>query len=171
MQCRLNLTAVRCIAAFGRRIVSAMQRRDIPRRATNDLLASDEIAVTQPDFTPWRQSEEFFRRVLHEIVLLDVKLPAKGDWPSTRRGIVRMIDCLQGFGLTRRIIFDDQLQRPQHGHPPRRDRIERVANRGVQLGGVDDTVSARLPDAAHQFSYRSRRITAPPHAGESWHTW
>ncbi len=73
----LDLAAVRRVAAFGRGIVGAAQFDHFARVVLDNAGALDEIGVAQPHLVARRQAEELLRRVLHEIVALDVELAAE----------------------------------------------------------------------------------------------
>src|SRR3712207_8529278 len=66
-----------------RSIVRAAQLDDLARGVLHDLLAGDEVAVAQTHLAARRQPEELLRRVLHEVVAVDVQL-AREDRKSTR---------------------------------------------------------------------------------------
>ena len=73
VQRRLDLAAVRRVAAARRRIVRAAQLDDSPASSLTTPLAGDEVRVAQAHFAARREAEEFLRRILAEVVLLDVE--------------------------------------------------------------------------------------------------
>ena len=109
MDGRLHLAAVRRIAALGRRIVGAAQLDHLAGGVLLHFLAGDEIGVAQAHFGARRQPEEFLRRILHEIFLLDIDLAAEADLARAGGRIVGMIDRFELFALPFRIILDHHL--------------------------------------------------------------
>ena len=68
----------------GRRIVRAAQLDDVSRSVLDHVRARDEVAVAKPNLPPGREAEELLRRILHEIVALDVELARERDLPRAR---------------------------------------------------------------------------------------
>ena len=85
MQRRLHLAAVGRIAAARGRIVGAAQLDDLAGGILDDLRAGDEVGAAQPHLAPGREPEELLRRVLHEVVALDVEHARERHRPRARR--------------------------------------------------------------------------------------
>ena len=81
----LDLASVGRVAALGRGIVGAAQFDHFARVILDDAGAFDEIGVAQPHLVARRQAEELLRRVLHEIVALDIELAAERNLSRARR--------------------------------------------------------------------------------------
>ncbi len=98
VQRRLHLAAVRRIAAACRRIVGRAQLGNLAGgRILDDARALDEVRAPQPHFVAGRQPEELLRRVLHEVVALDVELAAERHLARARRRILRIVDDVDLF--------------------------------------------------------------------------
>ncbi len=78
MHGRLDLAPIGRVAALGRGIIGAAQFHHLAGRILDGFPALDEIGVAKPHLGARRQAEEFLRRILHEIVLLDIELAAEG---------------------------------------------------------------------------------------------
>src|SRR3974390_683079 len=74
-----------------------------PSGALPPRTAGDEIGVTQPALRARREPEELLRRVLHEIVALDIELAAEIDLSRAGCRIVRMVYGLPVFAIPARI--------------------------------------------------------------------
>ena len=77
VQGRLHAAAIRRVTAARRRVVYASKLDDLTAVVLDHLGARDEIGTTQPHFSTLREPEEFFRRILEEIVTLDQELARK----------------------------------------------------------------------------------------------
>ena len=80
-----------------------------------------------------------------------------------------MIDGIELFALPFRIILDHDLERPQHGHAPRRGLVEIFAHRIFEHADVDDAVGLGDADALDEVADRFRRHAAAAQAGERRH--
>src|SRR5512139_547320 len=112
VDCCLDLPAVRRVSATRLWIIGTTQFRHLAARIFYDLTARNEISVAQPHLCSRREPEEFLRRALHEVVLLDIKLAAELYLARASFWIVRMIGRFQLLNLPFRIIFNDDLERP-----------------------------------------------------------
>src|SRR3954453_15629500 len=121
MNCAAHLVSVRSIAAAGLRVVGAAQLDDLAVRVFHDLTAGHKICITEPHLAPWSQAMEIARRVLGEILALDVQLSAERDSPDAGGGIVGVRVCSEFLTATDRVILDHQLERAQHRHAARRN--------------------------------------------------
>src|SRR5262249_56883803 len=82
----LDLAAVGRVAAAGRRVIGALERNNLPGVVFHRFATRDEIGVAQAHFGARRKPEELLRRVLHEILALDVELAREADAAGARRG-------------------------------------------------------------------------------------
>ena len=76
-----------------------------------------------------------------------------------------MVDRVEVFGLSFRIVLDDQLQRPQHGHAARRGAVQHIAHRRLEHPDIDEAVGAGDADPPDEFADRLGWHTTPPQAG------
>ena len=171
VQRRLHLAPIRRrIAAARRRIVGAAQFHHLARGILHRLAAGDEVAVAQPHLAAGREAEELLRRVLHEVVALDIEFAAEGDRARAGGRVFGVVDRLQRFRAALGPVLDHQLQRPQHRHAPRRDAVQQFADRDIRTRRYSDD-AVRLGDAAasHEVAQRRRRNAAPAHPGQRRH--
>src|ERR1700722_18286059 len=169
MHGRLDLAAIRRIAAFGGGIVDAAQFGDLTRSVLHHFATLDEISVAQPHFGARRQPEELLGRIFHEVVLLDVEFAAKRDFTRAGGRIVRVIDGFELFRPAFRVILDHHLERPQYRHAPQRRLVEKFADAELQHADIDDAVGLGDPDTPNEFADRGRRYTTPLQAGDGRH--
>ena len=87
-----HLAPVGRVAAPGRGIVGATQFGHHPAIVLDHVGTGDEIGVPQPDLAPRRQAEELLRRVLHEVVPLDVDLARKRHGSRAGGGVLGIVD-------------------------------------------------------------------------------
>src|SRR5262247_4575715 len=112
----LDLASVGRVAAARHRIIGATQLHHLAGRVLHRLPAGDEIRIAQPHLGAGRKPEELLRRVLHEIVALDIELTGETDAARAGRRIVGMVDRLELLTLSLGIVLDHDLERPQYGH-------------------------------------------------------
>ena len=67
------------------------------------------------------------------------------------------------------IIGDDDLQRAQHGHHPRRAAVQILADAVLELRDVDDVLLLRDADARAEIADRFRRVAAAAQAADGRH--
>src|SRR5262245_55410332 len=106
----LDLAAVGRIAAARRRIIGAAQLHHLAGSVLYNLAASDEVGIAQPHLGAGREPEELLRRVLHEVVALDIELAPEPDAARAGRRIVGMVDSLELLALALGIILDHDLE-------------------------------------------------------------
>ena len=148
-----------------------MQRNsvDLALGVLNDLAASQEIRIAQANLSARRKPEEFLRRVLHEIFLLDIELASELDLSRTGRRIVGVIDRLQFFNLPFRIILDHDLERTKHRHPPQRGLVERFADGKIEHPDVNNAIGLCDADALDEIANGLGRNAAPAQARQGRH--
>ena len=164
MQRRLDLAAIRRIAAPGRRIVGAAQLDDLAGGVLDHLGAGDEIGVTKADLAAWSQAEELLRRIFHEVVALDEDFAAERDAPGAERGVVGMVGHLHLLGLAVRVIGQHELQRAHHRHRARRAAVQVLAHAVLEQADVDDVFLLGDADARAEVADRFRRVAAAAQA-------
>ena len=156
----LDLTSIRCVAAARRRIVCATQLSHLSLGVLQGLTTGDEIGIAQAHFGARGEPEEFLRRVLHEIVLLDINLACKLDLSDSRCGVVRMIYSLKVLDLPFRIVLDHHLEGPQHRHAAQCLLIEDLTHRKIEHAHVDDAIGFGDTDTLDKIAYSLRRYAA-----------
>lgn len=83
----------------------------------------DDIGVFQPHFLANSQAEIFVvGSDFHEILLLDIQLSGEGD--LVRALAAGKVLCRHHLGFALGVVFNDELERAQHTHQPRRMGIE-----------------------------------------------
>ena len=92
MQSGFYLSTIRCVTALRLWIVRTVEFHRIALVIFEHFLAGYKICVPQAHFPPRRQAKEFFGRILHKIIFLNIKFPPKADFPHTGSGIFRIID-------------------------------------------------------------------------------
>ena len=117
MERRLDLASVGGFSAAARRVVGAAQPGHVSRVVPDRLAAGEEIGVAQPHLAPGREPEELARRVLHEVLALDIDLPRERHLARPGACVFRIVDRLQVLRLALGIVLDDHLQRAQDRHP------------------------------------------------------
>ena len=80
-----------------------------------------------------------------------------------------MIHRLHEFDLAFRVVGQYNLERPQHGHSPRRSLAKYVTDAGFQRAHLDQLVFLRHAGAFHELSQRCGRVATPAHARDCRH--
>ena len=98
------------------RIIGAVYHGNV---AVSILLTSctlHEICAHQAYLIAGEHTEILFRRLFHEILPLNIKLPPKRHLPVSQLRILQIIGNIQHLHLSFRIIVNDQLHRIQNSH-------------------------------------------------------
>lgn len=98
-----------------------MDLRDISIFVFIDADAFDEVAVAQTDFASRRESEEFFRRIFHEIGAIDPEFASEGQHTRAEGGIGGVEGALHPFDFIFGIVIDNDFKRFGDAHDTRRD--------------------------------------------------
>ena len=151
------------------RIVGAPQLDDLAALVLHDVRARDEVGGPQPHLAARRQAEELLRRILHEVVALDVELARERHLPRAGRGILRVVDDVDLFDLPFGIVRDDDLQRPQDRHDARRAAVQVLAHAVLELRHVDDVFLLGDADPRAEIADRLRRVAAAAQTGDRRH--
>src|SRR5205823_7454196 len=136
----------------------------------HDLSARDEVRTPKAYFAAEGKPEELFRRVFHEIVLLDVQHSRKRHPSRASRRILRVVDQVDLFDLAFRVIGQHNPERPQNRHDTRRATVEIFANAVLELRHIDDVFLLRHANARTEIANGFRRETATTQPGDSGHT-
>ena len=155
-------------------------RRIDPNRAGNNLgtnqrnlpvgillirNAANDVTTAQTHATPRPETEEFLRRILHEVIAFDPDLATHRHFALTHIGILRVIRhqrICQRFG---RPVFQDHLHRIEHRHTTRRRPVEIVAHFKLKQGHIGRAIELGDADALAKITNRCRRISTPTQAG------
>src|SRR5688572_19800051 len=156
--------------AARRRVMTAAQLDDVPRRILDDAFALDDIAVAQAHFAAGLQAVKLARRVLHEVVTLDEDLAREGHFARSELGPVRMVRGLEPLLFVLRIGLDDDFQRIEHGETARRHVVQVLANAAFELAELRDLLLLRRANPAHELDDGLGRVAAPSDAGQRRHT-
>ncbi len=169
MQSGLHLAPIRRVAAARLRIIGAAKLDHLAGGSFHHLAAGDEIRVAQPNLASGGQPIEFLRRVLHEVVTLDIEFAAEAQAARARGRVVGMVDGVDLLELAFGIILDDDLQRTQNRHAPQGRFVENLAHGKVEHGHIDHAVGLGYPDPLDEVAHRLRRDTAPAQPCERGH--
>src|SRR5262249_44013436 len=107
---RFHFAAIGGVATTCCRIVTAAQLSHLTLCILYDFATCGKVGITQAHLGTRRESEEFLRRILHEVVLLDVKLTCKFYFACACRRVIRMIGGVELFDLSFGVILDHDLQ-------------------------------------------------------------
>ena len=80
-----------------------------------------------------------------------------------------MIDGIELFDLSLRVVFDHDFQRTQHRHPAQRLFIEDLANREIEHADIDHAVGLGDADAFDEIADGLGRHAAPAQARDRRH--
>jgi hypothetical protein len=131
------------------------------------------MAVLQAHLVAREQAEEALG--LHVLVVgaLDPDLAAQLEAALAHLGMVRMHGrraFVQEAGAHQLLpVGDDQLDRVEHGHGARGDRVQGVAQRGLEARVVDPAAGLGDPRAFAEKLQRLGRVAAAAQAGQGRH--
>ena len=152
-----------------RRVVGAAQLDDRAGVVLDDVGAGHQVGVAEAHFPARGQAEELLRRLLHEVVALDVDLPRERHLARARGGILRVVDDVHVLDELVGIVRQDQLQRAEHRHRPRRMPVEILAHAVLEQPDVDHVLLLGDADPRAEVANRLGRVAAPPQAGDGRH--
>ena len=112
-------SAVRCVSALGLGIVSGMDHSDVAILVLLAAGAGHKVSVHKTYLIAREETEIFLRRLLHEVLSLDVKLFAEGNLTASKRLVLQIVRSGQVLNLSFRIVVDDQLYRMKDCHHTR----------------------------------------------------
>ena len=137
MKRSLHLATIGRVATTRRWIIGAAQLQDLSRCVFDHFLTGDEIGVAEPDLAPWREPEEFLRRIFEKVFTLDIEFTREGHATRPRGSVFRIIDRVQKLFLALGIVVDHNLERPLNAHPSRRFPIEDLPYMKFEVGEID----------------------------------
>ena len=167
---RLDLAAVRSVAAPRGRVVAAAELDDLARgRVLDDLLALDKVGVAEADLPARGQPEELLGRVLHEILALDVQVAREGDLAASGGRILGVVDGVELLDPALGVVDKDDPERTQDGHHPGGGPVELLAQGVFDEDGVHDAVILGDADHVAEGPDRRRREAPPPESRDGRH--
>ncbi len=125
--------------------------------------------MLEPHLASGSQTEKLPRRILAEIVPVDVELARERQHPCAGGLILGIVDRLDLFHLSFRIVFDDDLERFEHRHDPRSALVELFAQQMLEQREVENAVGLRHPNVAAKTPNCRRAVTAAAHSREGRH--
>ena len=109
-------------------------------RVFHDAFARDVIGVLEAHLASRGQTEEFPRRVLHEILAFDVKFPRKRYLPRASIRVFRVIFRFQPFHLSIGIVVNNHLDWIQHCHDAGGALVQICPDRILQLTHFNEII-------------------------------
>ena len=104
-----DFSAVGGVTAACGRVVSAVQFDDFAGGVFDDICAGNKIGISQTNFAPGGKAEEFFRRVFHKIVPLDIQNLREGDFAGAGGGVFGIIDGVSIFDFTFGVVINNDF--------------------------------------------------------------
>ena len=169
MDGRLHLASIGSVAAAGGGVVGAVDLDYFSLVVLHHTLRGNEIAVAEPYFAAGRQAVVLLGRVFAEIVLLDVE--DFGEWHFALAGtfVFGIVDGIDFFGLTLRIVIDHDFQRAQNGHHAWRALVEVLANVVLEHGQFERAACFRYADGGAEIANCLGWVSTPPNSRQCWH--
>src|SRR5690606_19013289 len=162
-----DASTIRGITALCRRIVRAPELDHFAGLILDDLLAPNEIGVAQPNLTTRCKSVIPGRRILPEIVPVDIDFSPKRHFTGAfSRHVVGPVGRIQHLARPLRVIRDDHLERPKDAHHPGCLEIEVITNGVLERRRLNTALRSRHSLILPESAYGLRRHATPPKAGE-----
>ena len=98
------------------RVVGTVNYGNIPASVRLVAYTFHKISMHQAHFISWEQPEILLRRLNHEILPLNIQLPAKRQLTHPQFRVLQIILHFQILRLSFRIIVNHQLNRIQNRH-------------------------------------------------------
>ena len=137
-----HFAAVRGVAAPGFRIVSAVQCGDLTLVIPDDLLAANEVTPAKTDLSAGCHAMEPPRRVLHEIIAIDVQVATERDRTAACALILRIVYGIEPFGLAFGVVRDHDREWIENSHHARGGKVQLLANEVFQQLDLYSAVGA-----------------------------
>ena len=112
----LYLTLTEAGTALGSRIIGSVYYGHIAVFVFLKTGTGYEISAHEANLVAREQTEVFTRRLLHEVLSLDVEFSAERNHTGAKLRILQVVRNLQHLGLALRIVVDDQFYRIQDCH-------------------------------------------------------
>ena len=171
VQRRLHLAAIRArCRRLRRRIIGAAQLDHLAGIVLHHVAAGDEIGVAQPHFAcPATRRKNFFGGFSMKSSRSMIDFAAEAQAPRAGGPILGMVERLEFFDRALRIVFDDELERPQHRHAARGGRVQNLADRMFEHRIIGDTIGFGDAETAHELADRRGGNAAPAQSRERRH--
>ena len=152
-------------------IVCTVNFRDLASsRVLHEIVTLDDIAIAQPDFIPGIQAVVAFGRRLAEVVLFDPELAAKGHRSRACVSILGVVDGFQELHLALGIVRQHQLEGAHDRHHAQSRPIQILPNVIFEVLEFRKAVRLGHAEIARKSAQTSRRVAAPAHATDGWHS-
>ena len=133
------------------------------------MRACNKVGVSKPYFPSRCQPEKLFWRIFAKVLLLDIKHAAEGHLASSCVCVFRVVDRIQFFALSFRIVFDHNSQRTQYGHDALRAFVEIIPDRVFELRDIDNRIPFGHTNRVAEIPNCFRCIPAPAQAAQCRH--
>ena len=133
------------------------------------FIALDNVRVFESHFAARSQPKIFRWRCFHKIIAVDEKLAAEWNFACPGICIFRIIDGIQLFDPTFRIIGQHNFYWPQHSEPAAGGAIEFIAHRVLKQGHVGHARVFRDTNVVSERAQRTRCHPAPAQTGNREH--
>jgi hypothetical protein len=150
-------------------VVATFQFDDIAGGVLDHFIAADDVGVSQSDFPPWLQSEEFRRSVLHEVFALDEQRSGERQWSRTGVGIFGVVDGFEMFDLIDRIVSQGDFDGCEDRHVAIGDFVQVFSNGVFEDEYIDGSIEASDPDGFAETADAFGRIATAAKSTESRH--
>jgi hypothetical protein len=156
-------------AASRIRIVTATQFEHVAIVILDHFIATDDIAESKPDFATGFQAEILSRRILHEIVLLNVQFSRERHLALTQFGSHGVIQSRHHFDLVLRIIGQYDFERPHDSHAALRGSTQILPNAVFEQRHLDRILFFGYTNTFAKIAQCCRRIATASHARQCGH--
>ena len=160
---------VGCVSAPAFRVVGAMHFGDVAIGVLHHVRAGNQAGVAQADFLARGQPVEPSRRVLHEIVALDVNLASERHAAGAHAVVFGVVNGLELFALLFRVVGNHHLQRIQHGHAPLGSPVQVIAQAVFQQRQFGDGVAPGDADPLTHVADGLGRVAPPTQCADGGH--
>ena len=109
---------------------------------------------------PGDSRKNFFGGSSRKSSLLDVQLARERHLPRAGGRVLGIVDDVDLFDLTFRVVRDDDLQRAEHRHDARRAAVQVLADAVLELRDVDDVLFLGDADPRAEIADRLGRVAA-----------
>ena len=137
----LDLSAVGAVAALCSRVVGAVNAGDLTVFVLFARNTGKEIRAFKTDFVAGEHSEILLGRIFEEVGTLDVNFLCEGDARSAHLGVVGVALNFERFGLSVRIVVDNDLNGVEHRHGTRRVCVKLISYTGFEQTVIDNGIS------------------------------
>ena len=164
-----HFSPVGSVAAASLRVVGAVEFDDFAALVPNHVHTGDKVAITEPDFPSGSEAVILLWRILHKVAALDIKFAREGNLSRSGAFIFGVVDCLERFGFSFRIVDEDDLQRVENRHAARGAFVEILADVIFQQAHVHDAVVSRDADAVAEFPNGFGGVASAAKPGKGGH--